>query len=158
MDAKSLVVPATLKVPKPAAPKFAHTVVVGEIAERLVEIEMLRNNIMPCKPVIDIGVDRVTYFGDILKRVQIKGQEADAQHSGRLTFCTRRRKVSPTSAISKSYGVNELDAFVFVHTELLRFFVVPASAIGPTRHKITFGPNSHSKWQDAWWVLKQVGI
>lgn len=155
MDAKSLIVSAGLTVPEPP-PAFAKSMVVGEIAERMAEIEMLRHNIMPCKPVIDVGVDRVTYYGDILKRVQIKGQEADVKDPNRLTFCTRRRKVGPTVQISESYAVNELDAFVFVHTDLRRFYVVPASKISPARHKITFGPNSHSYWQDAWWVLKRI--
>ena len=142
---------AKLVVPPEPAAFIPQTVRVCKVAELMAHTEMLKNDIMPSIPVADIGTDCLTQYWDILKRVQIKGQEVDARFPGRLTFSTRRR----SRAVSEGYADNELDAFVFVHTELRRFFIVPASRISPERHKITFGPNSHSQWENAWCVLKK---
>ncbi|NDD52630.1 hypothetical protein EBZ39_01915 [bacterium] len=141
-----------LIVPTEPAPFIPPTVRICKMAELMVHAEMLKNDIMPSIPVADIGTDCLTQHWDILKRVQIKGQEVDLKFPGRLTFSTRRR----SRAFSEGYEDNELDAFVFVHTELRRFFIVPANRISPDRHKITFGPNSHSQWEGAWWVLKKI--
>lgn len=138
--------------PSKAALFIPHSARIARIGELLVEIELLRNDILACKMCPDIGTDYLTQHRDVLKRVQIKSQEADSKFPGRLTFSTRRSGSSANS----SYADNEIDTFIFVHTELRRFFIVPAVKISPQRHKITFGPNSHSQWEAAWWVLKKI--
>lgn len=145
----TLVIPTAPAVRRAFIPPSAR---ISRIGELMVEIQLLRNDIMACKMCPDIGTDYLTQHYDVLKRVQIKSQEADAKFPGRLTFSTRRSGPSEYS----SYADNEIDAFIFVHTELARFFVVPATRISPKRHKITFGPNSHAQWENAWCVLKKI--
>ncbi len=158
-NAKKLVPSPAIKKPKkaPLPTGSSHPTVVGAIAEGMAEAEMLRHGIMPFRPLIDIGVDRVTCCGPILKRVQIKGQQvASRRRNGSLRFETvRGRKVSGRTTPSKGYAPDELEAFIFVHTELQLFYIVPADRISSDRRSITFGPNSHSQWLNAWWVLKQ---
>lgn len=136
--------------PEPAAfiPENAR---ISKAAEFLAEAYMVQNNILPFRTSLDIGTDIVTQHWDIFKRVQVKGQSTDGKSEDTFTFSTRRYE----QGIKKAYRPGELDAFVFVHTGLLRFFIVPADEIVDSgRYTITFGPNSHQRWENAWWVLK----
>lgn len=129
----------------------------GTIGEMMAAIEMLRHGIIGCEPVIDIGVDMITFFDKVMKRVQVKSQLADEKRPGKLTFCVTKRKSGMqrngvyVSSPAVSYEDGELDAFVFVHTELKRFYVVPAGEV-VNKYKMTFGVDS--KWADAWYILQ----
>jgi hypothetical protein len=153
---------AGFQAPDPPQPKTLHTAplssrAAGTIGEMMAAIEMLRHGIVCCEPVLDIGVDMMTFFGAVMKRVQIKAQLADEKMPGKLTFCVTKRKSGmnrngiymPSPAVS--YADGEVDAFVFVHTELRRFYVVPASEV-VNKYKMTF--NLDSKWADAWYILQ----
>lgn len=138
--------------PEPVVPFISDTARISTLAELMAKVEMLRNDIMPCEPATDIGTDIVTQHRHILKRVQIKGQATDGKSPHTFTFSTRRNELNG----KRAYEPDELDAFVFVHTECRRFFIVPARKIVESgRYTITFGPNSHNKWENAWWVLKR---
>jgi hypothetical protein len=125
---------------------------VSFLSSLLARIEMLRHDIMPCGPEGDLGTDVVSQHHSVLKRVQIKGQATDGKSPDTFTFSTCRNDAGG----KRPYRLDELDAFVFVHTGCERFFVVPAAPIIKSgRYTITFGPNSHSQWENAWWVLKK---
>lgn len=142
-----------LTVPPPPAPFIRETTRISALAELLARVELLRNDILPCCPQIDIGTDLVTQHHNVLKRVQIKGQATNGRSPDTFTFSTRRNDLEGKQV----YRPDELDVFIFVHTELIRFFVVPAERlIDSGRYTITFGPNSHMQWENAWWLLKKL--
>lgn len=123
----------------------------SRIAEIMAEAALLRQAIVPCRPAIDIGTDIVTHYGDVLKRVQIKGQATDGKNENTFTFSTCRNE----AAGRRPYKLNEIDAFIFVHTEKARFFIVPAADIIASRRcTITFSPTTHEDCEEAWWVLQ----
>ena len=159
MDAKNRFTSKVLVPPVPdvetLGPNFsklpdAH--VIAAIAENMAENEMFRHGIMPCVPRFDIGVDRITYFGDVIKRVQIKGQETKKRRIDKSYVFDLRRSTNGTTT---GYRKNELDAFVFVHTELRLFYIIPASKILPDQTSVTFSDSVRQQWQNAWWVLKK---
>lgn len=123
---------------------------VSRIAELMAEVALLRNAIVPCRPAIDIGVDLVTCCGGVLKRVQVKGQATNGKNEDTFTFSTCRCE----NGVRTPYKPGEIDAFIFVHTEKARFFIVPAATIiRSKRCTITFSPTVHDYWENAWCVL-----
>lgn len=131
--------------------QLADSVRISRLAELMAEAELLRNHIVPCRPVIDIGTDVITHYGGVLKRVQVKGQATDGKNEHTFTFSTCRNEPDG----KRPYKHNEIDAFIFVHTESARFFIVPAAGIiASGRCTITFSPTSHPQWENAWRVLK----
>lgn len=118
--------------------------------------EMYDYQIVPCVPLLDIGYDLIAAHNEVINRVQVKSTGVLPQKPGAsITFSTRRRKTCrqqrENPGATDCYGDQEIDAFVFVHTRLSMFFVVPAEVIATTRHKISFAPDS--PWRDAWFVL-----
>jgi len=145
LSRRKIVVP-----PKPA-PFISDNAKISKIAELLAEAYMVRHDILPFRASLDIGTDILTEHRGIFKRVQVKGQATDGKSPETFTFPTRRIE----GGVRTPYQLDELDAFVFVHTELLKFFIMPAAdIITSSRYTITFGPSSHSQWENAWWVLK----
>lgn len=119
---------------------------------------MYEHKIVPCVPLIDIGYDLVVAYNGILKRVQVKSTSvAPHKKTGSITFSTRRRKTCRKQRIpspdNDCYGHREIDAFIFVHTKLQRFFIMPGNRISGLRHKISF--TADSPWRDAWDVLQK---
>lgn len=142
-----------LKAPAASRPKMfvPRSTLISKLAELMAEVQMLRNQIIPCRTAVDIGTDIVTHHWDVMKRVQVKGQATDGKSKDTYTFPTCRYEFG----VKKPYALGELDAFVFVHTEEEKFFIMPADDIIKSgRHTITFGPNSHQQWENAWCVLK----
>ena len=116
--------------------------------------EMCEHNILPCTPFVDIGFDIVSVHQSVLKRVQVKSTSIDpAKTNGRFEFCVKRRKDRRRYDNNNTsfYPDDFIDAFIFVHTKLRLFFVIPAAKIA-SRHKISFLLDS--PWRDAWDVLK----
>jgi hypothetical protein len=134
---------------------------VAAIAAHMAYEQMLRRHIVPhTSSSVDFGVDVLTLYGrDVMKRVQIKGQEVQPADDQSLTFPITRSK-APKSLVGKSraYDPLALDAFIFVHIELRRYFVVPMLELARHTSSITFSPNSHSQWEDAWDVLMQGSL
>jgi len=132
-----------------------HSTRVTGIAQHMVYQQMLRHDIVPFPSAdLDFGVDLLTlYRGNVIRRVQIKGQEAVPANEQALKFSlTRYNKKKGSSQV---YDPAALDAFVFVHTELHRYFVVPMAVIRRYKGSITFSPGCNSRWEDAWEVLKE---
>jgi len=120
--------------------------------------EMYDHHIVPCVPLIDIGYDLVVAHNNVLKRVQVKSTAvAPNKKTGSITFSTRRRKTCrkqrEPDVTNDCYARKEIDAFIFVHTRLQLFFIIPGAMISGTRHKISFGPDS--RWRDAWALLQK---
>lgn len=137
--------PARLFVPESAR--------ISRLAEFMAEAAMLRHDILPYRTSIDIGTDIITHHWSVLRRVQIKGQATNSRLPDTFTFSTCRNELTG----KRPYRHDEIDAFIFVHTELARFFVVPApDIIASGRRTITFSPTSHQQWENAWWILKTV--
>jgi hypothetical protein len=135
-------------------------IAIGARGEALTQAELLGQEIVPCFPKIDIGVDLVSVHKNIVKRIQVKATESlkAVRHSS-TSFCLVRQKSGVhrggvyMKTPSKAYDHADVDAFVFVHNLLRLFFVVPAREIDLSRHKISFKANS--RWANAWDVLKQ---
>ena len=135
--------------------RWSEPVAIGAKGVALAIAEMCDHQIVPCEPKFDIGYDLVAAHNSILKRVQIKSTSIPPAGNGSFTFSVKRRKnwvVDNNNVPAISYKDNEIDVFVFVHTKLHVFFVVPAAEIDYGRYKISFLPGS--PWRDAWHVLK----
>lgn len=139
--------------------KWPHALAIGAIGVSLVEAQMIDHKIIPCRPTIDIGFDLVSVFGSVLKRVQVKATQAENRTKNDSTVfnvtrtragMTRNGKYMHTSP--QSYREHAIDIFVFVHIERGHYYVVPASALNLSRHKISLSPTS--EWSDAWHLLK----
>lgn len=128
---------------------------ISRMAELMAELSLIREHILPYRRSLDIGTDIITHYGDVLKRVQVKGQASKGRGEHTFTFSTCRNELG----VKRPYRPNEIDAFIFVHTEAERFFVMPADQIiASKRCTITFSPTSHPDWEDAWWILKKRKI
>lgn len=144
---------------KSIARRWPKAIISGAIAEQLAKFELLHNEIMPCKPAVDIGYDIVTCHNAIMKRVQIKSQSSASTHTASLSFSTVRHKNSHGKVVKgrkirpAHYAEDELDIFLFVHTVLRRFYAVPASEIGIGQTSITLPYDS--EWANAWELFKQ---
>jgi hypothetical protein len=132
---------------------------IGAAGVALVSSQLLQRKILPCTPMIDIGYDIVTAYGNLMKRAQIKAtQVATSTKNNSTPFCVKRNKggysrngaYMPTP--SRGYAFDEIDVFIFAHIDRAHFYIVPASEIDLNRHKLSLSPDS--KWADAWWVLK----
>lgn len=140
-----------LAVPPPPPAFLPESTKISKMAEFLAEAYMVCNDILPFRASLDVGTDIVTEHLGIFKRVQVKGQASDGKSPDSFTFPTCRYE----NGVRTPYRPGEIDAFVFVHTQELLFFVMPAAPIIASKQcTITFSPTSHSKWKDAWWVLK----
>lgn len=120
------------------------------IAHHMAYQEMLRHDVVPYPAsAADYGIDLLTLAdGQVMKRVQIKAQEVMPDDAFRLKFSTSRSDGRP-------YAAHSLDAFIFVHIELRRYFVVPMDEMRQHKSSITFSPDRHGHWEDAWHVLKE---
>lgn len=128
---------------------------IGAKGVALAIAEMYDHQIVPCEPKFDIGYDLVAAHNSTLKRVQVKSTSIAPTRSGIFYFSIKRRKnaqVDNNNMPAISYRDNEIDVFVFVHTKLHLFFIVPASEIDYGKHKISFLRGS--LWHNAWHVLK----
>lgn len=130
---------------------------IGARGVALAMAEMCSRNILPCTPFIDIGFDLISAYRHVLKRVQVKATSVHpSKNNGNFTFSVKRRKNwrldKKNAPGSRSYEDNEIDVFIFVHTTMQLFFVVPADEIDYQRHKISFSLDS--QWRNAWNVLK----
>lgn len=138
--------------------RWSNALAIGARGVSLVIAEMYEHQIVPCVPLMDIGYDLIAAHNNVLKRVQVKATKVEPESSnGLFTFSVRRRKNCrnqrpPNSTSSALYADNEIDTFIFVHTELRQFFIVPGDEIEYSRHKISFMLTS--PWNDAWHVLK----
>lgn len=137
-------------LPEPP-PFISESAKISKMAEFLAEAYMVFNDIHPFRSSLDVGTDILAQHHGIYNRVQVKGQATDGKAADTFTFPTCRYE----NGVRTPYRPGELDAFVFVHTQAMRFFVVPAKLIIDSGQcTITFSPTSHSKWEGAWWVLK----
>jgi len=142
------------------APVLPNTGTIGAIGASMAITAMLRQNIMPCTPILDVGFDFTTVYGPVVKRVQVKSRQA-ANNNGvdSLTFSLLRNKAGISrngtyaSTAKRGYSAADIDVFIFVHIEGNKFYIMPSKAVDFSRQKITFRPDSH--WADAWWVLQQ---
>jgi hypothetical protein len=132
---------------------------IGATGVALVTAQLLRHRILPCMPVMDIGFDLVTAYGNLLKRAQIKAtQMAENVKTNSTAFSVKRHKVGHVRAgtymttPARGYDVDEVDVFIFTNIRHGHFYVMPAAEIDLKRHKLSLSPNS--KWANAWWVLK----
>lgn len=136
--------------------RWSNALAIGAKGVSMAIAEMYDHQIVPCVPLLDIGYDLIAAHNHVLKRVQVKATKIDPEKTnGLFTFSVKRRKNTrwnKKEPVWNSYEDNEIDTFIFVHTELRQFFIVPASEIEYSRHKISFSLTS--EWNDAWHVLK----
>jgi hypothetical protein len=132
---------------------------IGAAGVSLVTAQLLLNRILPCTPMMDIGFDLVTAYGNLLKRAQIKATQTDENvKTSSTSFSVKRNKAGhvrngtymPTPA--RGYDVDEVDVFIFANIKHGHFYVIPAEEIDLKRYKLSLSPDS--KWANAWWVLK----
>lgn len=132
---------------------------IGAAGVSLVTAQLLLHRILPCTPIMDIGFDLVTAYGNLLKRTQIKATQVDGNvKTSSTSFSVKRNKFgnvrngtyTPTPA--RGYDVDEVDVFIFANIKHGHFYVMPADEIDLKRYKLSLSPDS--KWADAWWVLK----
>lgn len=136
--------------------RWSKPVAIGAKGVSLAIAEMYDHQIVPCVPLMDIGYDLIAAHNHVLKRVQVKATSvAPERPNGLLTFSVKRRKAmkaNQKTVAAISYTGDEIDAFIFVHTKMHVFFIVPADQIKYSRYKISFSLTS--RWRDAWHLLK----
>jgi hypothetical protein len=132
---------------------------IGAAGVSLVTAQLLMHKILPCTPMIDIGFDIVTAYGNLLKRAQIKTTQMDGQTKNNSTaFSVKRNKTGHVrngtymSTPARAYEIDEVDVFIFANIKYGHFYILPAREIDLNRHKLSLAPDS--KWANAWWVLK----
>jgi hypothetical protein len=132
---------------------------IGAAGVSLVTAQLLLNRVLPCTPMMDIGFDLVTAYGNLLKRAQIKATQMDENvKTSSTSFSVKRNKAGhvrngtymPTPA--RGYEIDEVDVFIFANIKHGHFYVIPAEEIDLKRYKLSLSPDS--KWANAWWVLK----
>jgi hypothetical protein len=136
-------------------------IAIGHRGVALTHAELLAHEILPCFPAIDIGFDLVSAHKNVLKRIQVKATEStrSVTRNG-TTFCLSRNKSGNSRngvyspAPYRRYTTMDADVFVFVHNILRLFYVVPATELDFSRHKISF--RRDSKWANAWDVLRKL--
>ena len=134
----------------------------GEAGVLLASSEMLRRDILPCRPCVDVGYDIVACAGRKFHRIQVKStQAADSSTvAGSYRFNVCRRKAGAFrdgyyKAVSgQAYEEGDVDFFVFVHLPTNSLFVVPSSVIAEYRHHISLRPTSEFK--DAWHLMERA--
>jgi hypothetical protein len=132
---------------------------ITSIAHYMAYQQMLRHHIVPYPTMTaDYGIDHLTvYNGNVIQRVQIKGQEAWPEDERRLTFSIKRSG-PPTTLNGKrcyTYDPASLDVFIFVHIELHRYFIMPMSEVQRYSSNVTFSPETNARWENAWDVLME---
>jgi hypothetical protein len=132
---------------------------VGAAGVSLVTAQLLLNRVLPCMPIMDIGFDLVTAYGNLLKRAQIKATQMDENvKTSSTSFSVKRNKTGHVrngtyiSTPARGYDVDEVDVFIFANIKHGHFYVMPAEEIDLKRYKLSLSPDS--KWANAWWVLK----
>jgi|LakMenEpi03Aug12_release.lakeMendotaPanAssembly.Ray.scaffolds.fasta_scaffold261313_4 hypothetical protein len=140
-----------------AANRWSRSLAIGARGVSLVIAEMYEHQIVPCVPLLDIGYDLIAAHNNVLNRVQVKSTAVKTETTnGLCSFSVRRHKSCrfrrQKPGKTSQYSENEIDVFIFVHTELRQFFIVPGAEILYCRHKISFLPDS--VWRDAWHILK----
>jgi hypothetical protein len=131
----------------------------GEAGVLLASSEMLRRDILPCHPAVDIGYDIVACAGRKFHRVQVKSTQAadSSTKTGSFRFNVCRRKAGAfrdgyyKAVEGKSYDEGDVDFFVFVHLPTTSVFVLPSSLVAAYKCNITLRPDS--KFRNAWHLL-----
>lgn len=131
----------------------------GEAGVLLASAEMLKNDIMPCRPAVDAGYDLVASAKGKFFRVQVKATQAkDASKSAvsyRFNVCRRKsgafRDGYYREVEALQYTEGEVDFFVFVHMPSSSLFVVPSSVIADYKHHISLRPDC--EYRDAWHLI-----
>lgn len=135
------------------------SIAIGAEGVSLAIAKLLRHQIVPCIPIIDIGFDLVSGYQGVVKRIQVKATTRinpatpdSTQFSLSKNKACGSRRGSSKLQKRRSYCPEDVDVFIFVHVRLKRFFVVPAAELDFSKHWISF--NSRSRWSNAWDVLK----
>lgn len=132
---------------------------ITSIAHYMAYQQMLRHHIVPYPTMTaDYGIDHLTvYNGNVIKRVQIKGQAAWPEDERRLKFSIRRpgQPTVRNGRRSYVYDPKSLDVFIFVHIELHRYFIMPMSEVRRYNSNVTFSAETNTRWEDAWDVLME---
>ncbi len=139
--------------------KIPRTIAIGAAAQMLATAGMINNDILPCLPVIDTGIDTLTsVHGTCFKRVQIRGERSCRSRGERFSFSLLRRKSKKKDAggvyraVRHRFTPTDIDVFVFVHIVYMRFFIVPVEDIDLTKNRIVLYPGD--KWENAWHYLQ----
>lgn len=138
--------------------EIPRTIAVGAAAQMLATAGMVHNNIVPCVPAVDTGVDVVTVHGGCFNRVQVRGERSCRNRGEKFSFSLLRRKSRKKDSRGRYHVVRnrfqsgEIDVFVFVHVVYMRFFIVPASELDLTKNQVVLYPGS--QWENAWHHLQ----
>jgi hypothetical protein len=131
----------------------------------LLTYHLLGQEIVPSVPYTDIrGYDMITDYYGRLFRTQVRaiglryGESKPDVFPTSFTFSIlrhRKRKtlVDDNYLLSRRYfKPNEIDAFVFVHVDYQRIFVVPTTSLD--LHRTKFTAHVGDQWENAWHVLQ----
>lgn len=157
---------ATKSQPRPrtAAHDYNYNNVLCARSVALLQYHLLSNGILPSTPVADIrGYDIITDYLGRLNRVQVraaglKGNAVPPEvEPGSFTFSIirnkKKRKIGDQVVVErKHFHEEEVDAFIFIHVDYQRIYIVPVDQIDLTRTKYTV--HTGGKWQNAYRVLK----
>ncbi len=146
-------------MPKSKDIPWPNSIAIGAEGVSLAIAKLLRHQIVPCIPIIDIGYDLVSGHQHIVKRIQVKATTTINMSAPDVTkfslsknkACSGRRGGSKLQK-RRAYCPEDVDVFIFVHVRLKRFFVVPVAELDFSKHWISF--NKRSRWSNAWDVLK----
>lgn len=133
----------------------------GEAGVLLASAEMLKNDILPCRPAVDAGYDIVACARNRFYRVQVKTtQSKDSSKSSlsyRFNVCRRKmgafRDGYYKEVSALHYEEGDVDMFVFVHLPTSSVFVVPSAVIAEYKHHISLRPEC--EYRDAWHLFNE---
>lgn len=130
----------------------------GEAGVLLASTEMLKNDILPCRPAVDIGYDIVAAVNNRFYRLQVKttqSKDSERERSYRFNVCRRKagafRDGYYKEIDAMQYEDGDVDFFVFVHLPSSSLFVVPAEVITDYRSHISLRPDC--EYRDAWHLI-----
>lgn len=145
------VLPVTAGDGEPVDIRDLSSQVAGELGAAIVSKRMIERNIVPCRPLIDVGYDIVAVAGEYIWRVQVKATRYKITFdNSRYQFSTSRSHRVNGQKGRRKYPPGTVDIFACVALETEDVFFFRDSL--DTKNTTSFKPGcaNHDAWHLFW--------